>query len=81
MIAVAELKHVLTNIGEKLSPEEIDNLVKEADPEGKGQVAADDFIKVRRGGAVPHMSCAHRLDNPVTLAFAPCLSPAALSRR
>lgn len=45
-ISISELRHVLTNIGEKLSPDEIDDLTKEADPEGKGRVGYDEFIKM-----------------------------------
>lgn len=31
LISVAELRHVLTNIGEKLTEEEIDEMIREAD--------------------------------------------------
>lgn len=47
-ISVAELGHVLSNIGEKLSPDELADLTKEADPEGKGIVQYEHFVKVRR---------------------------------
>lgn len=46
-ISVAELRHVLSNIGEKLSPDELEELTKEADPEKKGRIEYDAFIKVR----------------------------------
>lgn len=46
-ISTSELRHVLTNIGEKLSPEEIEDLTKEADPQGKGFIVQDEFVKVR----------------------------------
>lgn len=45
-ISVAELKHVLTSVGEKLSPEEIAELLAEADPEKSGRVTYDTFIKM-----------------------------------
>ncbi|GLI59467.1 hypothetical protein VaNZ11_001350 [Volvox africanus] len=45
-VSGAELKHVLTCVGEKLSPTEIEELLKEADPEGTGKVMYDDFIRV-----------------------------------
>ncbi|KAF5840375.1 hypothetical protein DUNSADRAFT_16923 [Dunaliella salina] len=45
-IGVSELGHVLSNIGEKLSPEEIADLTKEADPEGKGVVQYEHFVKM-----------------------------------
>ena len=37
-ISTAELKHVLGNIGEALSPTELDDLCKEADPNTTGKV-------------------------------------------
>jgi Ca2+-binding EF-hand superfamily protein len=33
-----ELKHVMTNLGEKLTDEEIAEMIKEADMDGDGQV-------------------------------------------
>ncbi|GIL63678.1 hypothetical protein Vafri_17700 [Volvox africanus] len=45
-VSRAELKHVLTCVGEKLSPTEIEELLNEADPEGTGKVVYDDFIRV-----------------------------------
>jgi hypothetical protein len=47
-ISVQELGHVLSNIGEKLSAAEIADLTKEADPEGKGIVQYEEFVKVCR---------------------------------
>ena len=37
-ISAAELKHVLTNIGEKLSDKEVDELIREIDVDRNGQV-------------------------------------------
>jgi len=37
-ISAAELRHVLTNLGEKLTDEEVDEMIKEADTDGDGQV-------------------------------------------
>ncbi|GIL77249.1 hypothetical protein Vretimale_3079 [Volvox reticuliferus] len=45
-VSGAELRHVLTCVGEKLSPTEIEELLKEADSEGTGKVMYDDFIRV-----------------------------------
>lgn len=33
-----ELRHVMTNLGEKLSEEEVDDMIKEADLDGDGMV-------------------------------------------
>lgn len=45
-ISCVELKHVLCNIGEKLSPEEIEDLLKEADPDSDGKVQCEEFIRM-----------------------------------
>ena len=37
-ISAAEVRHVLTNLGKKLTDEEIDEMIKEADTDGDGQV-------------------------------------------
>jgi len=37
-ISAAELRHVMTNLGEKLSDEEVDEMIKEADLDGDGEV-------------------------------------------
>merc|ERR1712226_97763 len=36
LISATELRHVMTNLGEKLSDEEIDEMIKEADIDGDG---------------------------------------------
>ncbi|KAL6754611.1 hypothetical protein V8C86DRAFT_2697589 [Haematococcus lacustris] len=45
-ITTSELRHVLSNIGEKLSPDELDALTKEADPDSSGRVEYEQFIKM-----------------------------------
>ena len=37
-ISSAELRHVMTNLGEKLTDEEVDEMIREADVDGNGQV-------------------------------------------
>ncbi len=37
-ISAAELRHVMTNLGEKLNDHEVDEMMKEADIDGDGQV-------------------------------------------
>jgi calmodulin len=44
-IAVSELRHLLTNLGEKMSHEEVDELLKEADPDDDGQINYKEFVK------------------------------------
>ncbi|KAJ3119164.1 hypothetical protein HK100_000450 [Physocladia obscura] len=37
-ISAAELRHIMTNLGEKLSDEEVDLIIREADVDGNGQI-------------------------------------------
>ena len=37
-ISAAELRHVMTNLGEKLTDDEVDEMIKEADLDGDGMV-------------------------------------------
>ena len=37
-VSAAELRHVMTNVGEKLTDEEVDEMIKEADIDRDGQV-------------------------------------------
>jgi calmodulin len=45
-ISAPELRHVLTNIGEKLSDEEVDEMIREADIDGDGQINYEEFVKM-----------------------------------
>ncbi|KAG8853815.1 hypothetical protein FRB96_007955 [Tulasnella sp. 330] len=45
-ISAAELRHVMTNLGEKLSESEVDEMIREADVDGDGQINYDEFVKV-----------------------------------
>ncbi|KAL0481091.1 calmodulin [Acrasis kona] len=46
VISAAELRHVMTTLGEKLSEEEAEELIKEADINGDGQINYEEFTKV-----------------------------------
>ena len=37
-ISAADLRHVMTNLGKKLTDAEVDEMIKEADVDGDGQV-------------------------------------------
>lgn len=54
-ISAAELRHVMTNLGEKLTDEEVDEMIREADIDGDGQV---NYEGKRRRLAVPSGSLA-----------------------
>eukprot|EP00210_Caulerpa_lentillifera_P002209 g2123.t1 len=45
-ISAAELRHVMTNLGEKLTDEEVDEMIREADVDGDGQVNYEEFAKM-----------------------------------
>lgn len=45
-ISAAELRHVMTNLGEKLSDAEVDEMIREADVDGDGQINYDEFVKM-----------------------------------
>ncbi|KAJ9109735.1 hypothetical protein QFC19_001965 [Naganishia cerealis] len=45
-ISAAELRHVMTNLGEKLTEEEVDEMIREADSDGDGQINYNEFVKM-----------------------------------
>ncbi len=44
-ISAAELRHIMTNLGEKLTDEEVDEMIREADVDGDGQI---NYVRQRR---------------------------------
>nr|8B6Q_A Chain A, Haloalkane dehalogenase,Calmodulin-1,Haloalkane dehalogenase,Calmodulin-1,M13 peptide [synthetic construct] len=49
-ISAAELRHVMTNLGEKLTDEEVDEMIREADIDGDGQVNYEEFVVMMTAG-------------------------------
>ncbi|KAG8221513.1 hypothetical protein J3R82DRAFT_1728 [Butyriboletus roseoflavus] len=45
-ISAAELRHVMTNLGEKLTETEVEEMIREADVDGDGQINYDEFVKL-----------------------------------
>lgn len=45
-ISCLQLRHVMTNLGEKLTDEEVDEMIREADVDGDGQVNYEEFVKM-----------------------------------
>jgi len=45
-ISAAELRHVMTHLGEKLTDEEVDEMIREADIDNDGQINYEEFVKM-----------------------------------
>ena len=45
-ISASELRHVMTTLGEKLSEEEADEMIREADTDGDGYIDYVEFVKI-----------------------------------
>nr|UYM80474.1 calmodulin-like protein 3 [Phoronopsis harmeri] len=45
-ISAAELRHVMTNLGEKLTDEEVNEMIREADVDGDGQINYEEFVRM-----------------------------------
>merc|ERR1719491_766261 len=45
-ISASELKHVFENLGEKLTDEEVDEMIREADIDGNNKVNYEEFVKM-----------------------------------
>jgi Ca2+-binding EF-hand superfamily protein len=41
-----QLRHVMVNLGEKLTEEEVEEMIREADVDGDGQVNYEEFVKM-----------------------------------
>ena len=45
-ISSHELRHTMTNLGENLTPEEVEEMIKEADLDNDQQIDYDEFMKI-----------------------------------
>lgn len=45
-ISAAELRNVMTNLGEKLTDEEVDEMIRDADIDGDGQINYEEFVQM-----------------------------------
>merc|ERR1712233_5008 len=50
-VSCSELRHVMTNLGEKLTEEEIEEMIREADDDNDGQIKYEDFVKTMMDAA------------------------------
>ncbi len=64
-VNAAELKHVMTNLGEKLTDEEVDEMIREIDVEGDGQINYEGkltcFSKISEAQVVCRLTIATRV--------------------
>jgi calmodulin len=49
MISAAELRHVMTNIGEKLSDQEVDEMIREIEVDRDGQIQYEEMVRLMCG--------------------------------
>lgn len=61
LITSAELRHVMTNLGEKLTDEECDEMIKEADLDGDGMVNYEGIVS-------QHLNSSDCLSRGITVA-------------
>merc|ERR1719217_1275246 len=47
-VTASELKHVMNNLGEQVTNEEVEEMIKEADADGDGELSFDDFLQFIR---------------------------------
>ena len=52
-VGAAEIRHVLANIGERVTDEEVDEMIRMCDRDGDGQVSFPDFFGMVTGGRKP----------------------------
>lgn len=52
-VGAAEIRHVLINIGEQPTDEEVDEMIRMVDKDGDGQVSFDEFYEMVTGGRKP----------------------------
>jgi len=52
-VGAAEIRHVLVNIGENVTDEEVDEMIRMVDKDGDGQVSFDEFYEMVTGGKAP----------------------------
>jgi calmodulin len=64
-ISAAELRHVMTNLGEKLTDEEVDEMIKEADLDGDGLVNYEGTLEIIN--IIPHFPLTNSLKKDMSL--------------
>ena len=45
-ISVSEFRHIMTRLGEKLTPEEVDEIIKEANVDDEGAINYNELVSI-----------------------------------
>lgn len=67
-IGAAEIRHVLINIGEQVTDEELDEMIRMVDRDGDGQVSWEEFYEMVTGGKKPPASLGGDASKGATIA-------------
>lgn len=73
-ISAAELRHVMTNLGEKLTDDEVDAMVRETDVDGDGQVDYEEFVRMMMAGG-PTIAASPQVVSTSTPVVTTCAAP------
>jgi calmodulin len=46
VISASELRHYMTSLGDKLTDEEVDHMIREADVDGNGYINYEEFVRI-----------------------------------
>jgi calmodulin len=46
LINAIELRHIMIDLGEKITDEEVENMIREADSEGDGLISYEQFVRM-----------------------------------
>ena len=68
-ISAAELRHVMTSIGEKLTDDEVDEMIREADQDGDGRIDCKSAVPLRTPGPSPYNACAYTDQSQTTNSY------------
>merc|ERR1711994_994437 len=62
-ISASELRQVMANLGEKLTDEEVDEMIREADIDGDGQVNYEEFVTMMTSKLFPNVAVNYKRDS------------------
>ncbi|KAJ3076191.1 hypothetical protein HDU98_005075 [Podochytrium sp. JEL0797] len=80
-ISANELRHVLTSMGEKLSKDEVDEMIRDTNADAQGRIQMDDFMRVMLAGAATATATAVPTSPTTAPAAAAAATPPPAARR